>query len=417
MKIIHCSDVRLNASPEMSLGPEKAEERNSEILLTFVRMVRYAVKNDVKAIMITGNLFVPGEISDNALNIVKECITGNPGIDFLYISGRHSRDEFTEAMRPFPKNFKNMSELPGGVRYEGDVVISAPDRAEDVRLSASDLNIVMHYGPINTGAWEGKYIDYLASGGSEALDEGALGNRGRYCYSGTLEGRHFPECGPRGFIRLDISGSTIEPVFVQAAKRLFLQADLTVGEEYGEELKEKIDKKILETEASDRDILRLRLDGRSFDRYELDEIRRIYGDKFYFFCLEAPEKQEELPKPEEGMVEIPRIMPLKKEEREFMDDPFSISKEEPAEDVKEEVKEEPKEEAKEEPKAEPEEEPERAVYSRPIKITRQEITEPKIGTSLKDEFIRIVRESAESQADREEIIRIGLNALGGGETE
>ncbi len=408
MKIIHCSDVRLNASPEMSLGQEKAEERNSEILLTFVRMVRYAVKNDVSAIMITGNLFVPGEISENEFNIVKECITGNPGIDFLYISGRHSRDEFTEAMRPFPKNFKNMSELPGGVRYEGDVVISAQDRAEDVRLSASDLNIVMHYGPINTGAWEGKYIDYLASGGSEALDEGALGNRGRYCYSGTLEGRHFPECGPRGFIRLDISGSTIEPVFVQAAKRLFLQADLYVGEEYGEELKEKIDKKISDTEASDRDIFRLRLDGRNFDRYELDEIRRIYREKFYFFCLEAPESQEELPKPEEGMKEIPRIMPLRKDEREFMDDPFSISKEEPVEEFKEEPKEEPKEETKKEP--------EKPVYSRPIKITRQDITELKSGISLKDEFIRIVRESAESQDDREEIIRIGLNALGGGET-
>ena len=405
MKIIHCSDIRLNASPEMSLGPEKAEERNSEILLTFVRMVRYAVKNDVTAIMITGNLFVPGEIPENSLNIVKECITGNPGIDFLYISGRHSRDEFSEAMRPFPKNFKNMSELPGGIRYEGDVVISAPDRAEDLRLSATDLNIVMHYGPINTDAWEGKYIDYLASGGSEALDEGALGNRGRYCYSGTLEARHFPECGPRGFIRLDISGSTIEPVFVQAAKRLFLQADLTVGEEYGESLKEKIDEKIAEVEASDRDILRLRLEGRNFGRDELEEIRGLYSDKFYFFCLEAPERQEELPKPEAGMVEIPRIMPLKREEREFMEDPFSISKEE----VKEETEEETKEEIKEELK----EEPERPVYSRPIKITRQENTEQKIGTSLKDEFIKIVRESEESPEDRDEIIRIGLNALGG----
>ena len=59
------------------------------------------------------------------------------------------------------------------------------------------------------------------------------------------------------------------------------------------------------------------------------------------------------------------------------------------------------------------EEPPKPVYSRPIRITRQDITELKIVTSLKDEFIKIVRESEESPEDRDEIIRIGLNALGG----
>ncbi len=292
MKLIHCSDIRLNASLETSLDTEKSEARNSEILLTFVRMVRYAARNLADAVLITGNLFVPGDIPEKTLHIVKDCIVSNPGIDFLYISGRFGRDKFTEAMRPFPQNFKPLRETHETLRYGDHVVISAPVHPDEAELSEDDLNIVMHYGLIDTGEWEDLNIDYLALGGSAELKEGALGDRGRFCYPGTLEGRYFSECGPKGFIRLDITDDALEPVFVQAAKRELFTIEVDAWGAGGFALNEKIDKAVLDAEVSDSDLLELKLTGRAFEKAEIDEIRNIYSDRFFGLKIDAEVKEK-----------------------------------------------------------------------------------------------------------------------------
>ncbi len=365
MKLIHCADIRLNASPEMSFGQEKGEERNSEILLTFVRMVRYAARNRVNAVLITGNLFIPGDISTNVLHIVKDCITGNPGIDFLYISGRRGRDEFTEAMRPFPQNFKVLGESQESVRYEDKVVISTARRPDELDLSESDLNIVMHYGTINPQDWEDLHIDYLASGGVAALDEGALGNRGRYCYSGTLEGRSFFETGQKGFIRLDISNNTIEPVFIQAAKRMLFTIDLETESSDAQVIKEEINDKLEETEISDSDLVEVRLKGCGISKEALYDIRETFAERFYFFRLDAD---------------------------------ISAKVEETAAETVEMPESEPETEPK----------PEIRTYSKTFPVVREDTY-----GQLREAFIKVVNDSDETEEDKEEILRIGLDALGG----
>lgn len=44
MKFIHCADLHLDSKMSANLDKERAKERRSEILDTFVRMVRYASK-------------------------------------------------------------------------------------------------------------------------------------------------------------------------------------------------------------------------------------------------------------------------------------------------------------------------------------------------------------------------------------
>jgi DNA repair exonuclease SbcCD nuclease subunit len=83
-------------------------------------------------------------------------------------------------------------------------------------LNADNFNIVVLHGQeseyqgkdktevINLGALKYKGIDYLALGHIHAYKEGSLDARGRYCYSGCLEGRGFDECGKHGFVVLNI---------------------------------------------------------------------------------------------------------------------------------------------------------------------------------------------------------------------
>lgn len=60
-----------------------------EILRTYSRMIEYAKNNDVKAIIIAGDLFDTRNVSATARNLVKDSITSNPDIDFYYLKGNH----------------------------------------------------------------------------------------------------------------------------------------------------------------------------------------------------------------------------------------------------------------------------------------------------------------------------------------
>ena len=64
-----------------------------------------------------------------------------------------------------------------------------------------------------------KNIDYLALGHIHSFEKEPLDKRGVYCYSGTLEGRGFDECGDKGFVLLDVNDNKITSEFVKFAKR------------------------------------------------------------------------------------------------------------------------------------------------------------------------------------------------------
>ena len=62
MKLIHCADLHLDSRMEANLTKEQARERRQELLGTFTRMVAYAAKEGVRAILIAGYLFDGGRV-------------------------------------------------------------------------------------------------------------------------------------------------------------------------------------------------------------------------------------------------------------------------------------------------------------------------------------------------------------------
>lgn len=241
MKIIHCSDLHLDSRIKSNLDSKKAKERRDEILITYQNMVKYAAENNVKVILIAGDLFDKKDVTVKARNVVLDSINSNREIDFIYLKGNHDEANFLEDMEILPENLRLFNKDEWTTYKYGNVTISGIEFGKisnyeiysTLILNKSDINIVTLHGQeskydqkdkaeiINLQELKNKNIDYLALGHIHKFKQEKLDNRGIYCYSGCLEGRGFDECGEKGFVLLDIDEekNLIDTKFIPFAGR------------------------------------------------------------------------------------------------------------------------------------------------------------------------------------------------------
>ena len=235
MKIIHCSDVHLDSRLESNLSSAQARERNAEICATFGRMVRYAVDNEVRVVMIAGDLFDTQRVSARTADYVLDQIRRASCVDFLYLRGNHDEKENVFAGMDLPGNFKQFGSGWTSYRYE-DVVISGLELDDEnclnmydvLNLSGADTNIVMLHGQeatqpgreqIAIPLLRNRNIRYLALGHIHSYQVSDLDMDGVYSYCGCLEGRGFDECGEKGFVLLEAGEGRVRSHFVPFASR------------------------------------------------------------------------------------------------------------------------------------------------------------------------------------------------------
>lgn len=306
MKIIHCADLHLDSKMTANLSKEQAKERKMEILRTFARMVEYAADNEVKAIIIAGDLFDTRNVSATARNLVRDVIVQNGDIDFFCLKGNHDHDNFLAKLEEIPQNLKLFNNDWTCYDY-GDVTISGIELSMENQataynslvLSNDTFNIVTLHGQvsgygvkddaesINLDALKNKNIDYLALGHVHDRKLEMLDNRGVYCYSGCLEGRGFDECGEKGFMLLDIDEQKNEAnaTFVPIAYRNLytLPVDIT-GARTTQEVAIKIEQAIDEKHYSSRSLVKFVLVGQVDVETEIncDFLKDMFEDYFYF---------------------------------------------------------------------------------------------------------------------------------------
>ncbi len=215
MKIIHSADIHLGA-PINGFPKEVSEGRKREVRNTFLRMVDYARENGVKVILLSGDVFDRDKPFKKDVDFFYGVIENNPDMDFLYLRGNHD----SEGERRQFSNLKTFSTEWQSYEY-GDVVISGIELVSEnsvslystLSLNAKKKNIVMLHGQIggeiNLVKLRKKNIDYLALGHIHSYAEGSVDGRGRYAYSGCLEGRGFDETGVKGFVLLDIEDKLV----------------------------------------------------------------------------------------------------------------------------------------------------------------------------------------------------------------
>lgn len=306
MRIIHCADLHLDSKMTANLTKEQARERKGEILRTFGRMVEYAKKNNVTAIIIAGDLFDTRNVAVNVRNVVRDLIWKNPEIDFLYLRGNHDTDNFLNKLEEMPDNLCLFSDKWVTYAYD-QITITGIELDADNALTAYNslvldhdkYNIVTMHGQlagyksknnaeiISLDDLKNKNINYLALGHVHAFQLDKLDNRGVYCYSGCLEGRGFDECGPKGFVVLDINPVTHEASaeFVPIAARTLYELPVDVtGVHTTQDVAERMEEAIAESGYSSNSLVKFILYGEVDVECEINVefLEEQFSEYFYF---------------------------------------------------------------------------------------------------------------------------------------
>ena len=248
MKLIHCSDLHLDSPMGRNFSPDQAKIRGAELCATFARLVQFARRERVEAVLIAGDLFDSGYATVQTIDFVLDQIRNAIDVTFFYLCGNHDGERDSFAGRSLPDNLKTFGTVWTS-HCCGSVVITGvePDRQQPenclagLRLSPDACNIVMLHGELSTrpgpdripvALLRNRKIDYLALGHLHAYQAGTLDDRGIYCYSGCLEGRGFDECGEKGFVLLQVDQSGIRREFVPFASRTLhdITVDITGAE-------------------------------------------------------------------------------------------------------------------------------------------------------------------------------------------
>lgn len=226
MKIIHCSDLHID-SPIIGLPLEKSKTRKEEILRTFEKMCDYAEQNDVSVVLICGDMFDSIKPSSKSVLRVFSAIEKCKNVNFLYLAGNHDQ-QFFNNVENLPNNFKIFNDKWSYYTFDNVVVAGAELKNDNFNLLSQSLslnenkfNIVALHGEvvgynsnektevISIPPLKNKNIDYLALGHYHTYSEGQIDLRGKYVYSGCLDGRGFDELNEKGFVLIEIDQDKI----------------------------------------------------------------------------------------------------------------------------------------------------------------------------------------------------------------
>ena len=246
MKIIHTSDLHLDSKID-GIPTEKSRIRREEVVASFEKMVEFANQNDVRAIIIAGDMFDTSRVTIKTKERVLGTIKKYRNIDFLYVAGNHDEINFLSLTDELPCNFFVFNDEWSTVDYDNIVVAgvnlnSVNQNAiyDTLTLDANKINIVVMHGQVagynsNQNAeiisipkLKNKNIDYLALGHIHSYSFGEIDERGNYAYSGCLEGRGFDELGQKGFVLLDCADGKVNTTFVPFSTRINYEKEYDV---------------------------------------------------------------------------------------------------------------------------------------------------------------------------------------------
>ncbi len=302
MRLIHCADIHLGSKMTAKLPKELADERQAELRASFARMVDYGASVGVKAVLISGDAFDSDRPLKNDKGYFYGVVRNHPNIDFLYLRGNHDQEQSYEEILPNLKTFSGEWKryTYGNVDIWGAEFTNENSFSllESLRLEKEKKNVVLLHGQpsnglgryeINLKKLQGKQIDYLALGHLHSYAEGFIDERGRYAFSGCLEGRGFDELGEKGFLLLETDETSryggITSRFIPHSSRVFREFTVDISDTANifsacTKVKEQI-------RLNARDFFQVRLTGKiHYDGETLKrDLERYLSSSFYYLTV------------------------------------------------------------------------------------------------------------------------------------
>ena len=291
MKIIHTADFHLASSIDKSITKDKANELKLEIRNSFIKIIDYAKENNIKIILLAGDIFDKDIPSSKDEKFFIDNIKNNPDIDFLYLRGNHD-PLYNNINLP---NLKTFNDKWASYNYDNITIsgiemneINAKTLSKTLNLAKDKINIVMLHAELTTENglykiclkdFKNKNINYLALGHIHKTEIGET-EEFKYAYPGNLVGRSFDECGDKGFILLDID-KEIKVEFVSLNNRKIEDIDVDVS---NLESDVEVYNKIKKLNLNKNNLYRFNLRGEVKDNvfFEPSEISSLLNNNFYF---------------------------------------------------------------------------------------------------------------------------------------
>lgn len=307
MKFIHCADLHLQSKIE-SLPSKISFERKEEILKTFEKLCDYAVSNNVKAVIIAGDMFDANRVTLKTQKRIYYAISKCANVDFLCLTGNHDKDVF-DSFVALPRNLYFFNDEWTKFNYK-NVCISGIKltkansmlASETLELNEHDVNIVVLHGQtanynlsheeelVSLPKFRNKFIDYLALGHIHSYSSDRLDQRGVYAYSGCLDARGFDELGQKGFVMLDVEDNEIKHEFIPFSSRIFyeFEYDLTEKTDYFAVREEILS--VLKNRCSSSSLVKVILKGEQNIDFGLDVAGLKNTLNLYFYYAKVYDK-------------------------------------------------------------------------------------------------------------------------------
>lgn len=303
MKFIHCADIHLNAKTE-NLPLEKAKIVREENYRAFEKLCDYASNNDITAVIISGDLFDVKKVPQKAFNRVFNAVKGAKSVDFICVYGNHDENVFDSIEDDIPANFKIIKNDWSYFRYDNVVIAGVSFNKlngsyiyDTLSLSESDVNIVSLHGQVvgyksyseaenvSIPRLKDKNIDYLALGHVHFYSEEELDARGKFCYSGCLNGRGFDETGDKGFVLLESLGNKLSSQFVKFSNRNFYEYEYDIsGKNDWFAMRDEI-LRDLKVKYLENSLIKVTIIGKRTPEFEIDrEGLKNYLEEYFFFA-------------------------------------------------------------------------------------------------------------------------------------
>ncbi len=144
MKLIHCADLHLD-SRLTNLREEEAGMRRAELLASFPRLAERAEREKAAAVLISGDLFDADTVSRQAENAFLDTVRMHPGILFFYLRGNHDRSGFST--EKIPENLKLFGRRWRTYVLEEPEEVRAEEPAGAQGENATGKQLEKHSGP------------------------------------------------------------------------------------------------------------------------------------------------------------------------------------------------------------------------------------------------------------------------------
>lgn len=239
IKILHCADLHIGAALS-SLGP-LSSVRNAEVLFTLGKIVALCKSEQVRLLLIAGDLFDSFSVSDETIKTIKDYFATIKETTVAIVPGNH---DYLNADSPYNEDFgenvhifkKSESIEVDGVCIYGIPFLSAYSDTFCLPRFTEGGILLMHgdldggnYNPITEELLEKTGASYVALGHVHKFSGIKSVGKTRYCYPGCPEPLGFDELGEKGVV-IGTVGEGCSLSFLPVCKRQYKEITLNISE-------------------------------------------------------------------------------------------------------------------------------------------------------------------------------------------